>query len=63
MKITIEMNVDDDKIEHHSIAERISNKLMDDMDTWGFYGLDPQIEIRWEFRNHSGSRTNERNPS
>ncbi|QIG76540.1 hypothetical protein EVC27_015 [Rhizobium phage RHph_I1_6] len=65
MKITIEVEIPDEQIQHQSIAEKVASRLLEAVDdrSYGQGILKPQISVHWEFKKFSGSKTNERNPS
>ncbi|QIG70476.1 hypothetical protein PP744_gp013 [Rhizobium phage RHph_N38] len=66
MKLTIEIEIPDEKIQHPRIAEQAAKDVLKRLEGLEFrYSMDspPEIYVEWEFKKYSGTKTNERNPS
>lgn len=66
MKITLEINIPDEKVHHHTQAAALCEKLLDRVESsLSFSNLDhcSQSQISWEWKNITGSLNNEKNPA
>ncbi|QXV74786.1 hypothetical protein [Rhizobium phage RHEph24] len=67
MRIAVEIEIPDELVEHPSIAQKLALIAHDGIQVrhWKDERINETVKIltSWEFKKHSGSMNNERNPS